>query len=138
VDQVGWWHEHAPAHLQADLTRGLLIAATATKLLACETCRGLVSKNRSRLRATGCYREFDFAWAMVWRARFPVKMGLVMAPAIMMSAASAPAVVMAAPAAAHVATAVSMTAPDLDHRIVLRGHRGHAQSGRGGRGQCKR
>ena len=66
----------------------------------------------------------------------PVKMGSVMAP-IVMSAASAPAVVMAVPSATHMTAAVSMTAADLDHRIVLRGHRGHAQSGRSGRRQCK-
>ena len=110
----------------------------ARRLLLCRNgidgaplARAEESKNRPRLRATGCYREFDSAWAMVWRTQFPVKMGSVMAPAIMMPAASAPAVVMAAPAVTHVSAAVAMTASDLDHRIVLGSHRSHAQSGRG-------
>ena len=49
----------------------------------------------------------------------------LMAPTVMVSADSAPAIIMMAPAAAaHVtAVAVSMSAPDLNHRVVLRGKR---------------
>jgi hypothetical protein len=44
---------------------------------------------------------------------------------------------MTATAAAHV-VAVAMTAPDLDHRVVLRGERRDAQSGGSGAGHRQR
>jgi len=58
-------------------------------------------------------------------------------PSVMMAATSAPSVVVTAPAASHMSVAMPMTAPDLDDRAILRGYRGHAQSGGSGYGHCQ-
>ena len=48
-------------------------------------------------------------------------------PTVMMAATAAPAVMVAAPAAAHMAVSMAVAAPHLNHRVVLRRHRSHAE-----------
>ena len=63
----------------------------------------------------------------------------MMAPAVMVPAAPAPSVMVTTAAAVHMAVAMPMAAPDLDHCVILRGERRNSQPGgsRSGHRQCR-